>query len=132
MSDRKGKLLVNAGKGCKYRDVPLNKDARRAFFNLDYTIHAASDAFVFIGQRGVLSPRGVQLMLSRLRFPEELGSISPHQLRHTFCKNLVDAGVSLEKIASLAGHERLDTTKLYCQPSFADLSEAVERIGEND
>lgn len=132
MSERKGKLLVNAGKGCKYRDVPLNKDARLAFFNLDYTIHAGSDVCVFSGQRGVLGPRGVQLMLKRLRFPEELGIISPHQFRHTFCKNLVDAGISLEKVASLAGHERLDTTKLYCQPSFSDLSEAVERIGEHD
>ena len=132
ISDRKGKLLVNAGKGSKYRDVPLNKDARLAFFNLDYTIHAGSDDFIFTGQRGVLSTRGVQLMLNRLKFPEELSAVSPHQLRHTFCKNLVDAGVSLEKVASLAGHERLDTTKLYCQPSFADLSEAVERIGEND
>ena len=132
MSERKGKLMVNAGKGCKYREVPLNKDACFALFNLDYTIHAGSEAFVFTGQRGVLSARGVQLMLKRLRTPEELGVISPHQLRHTFCKNLVDAAVSLEKVASLAGHERLDTTKLYCQPSFADLSEAVERIGEND
>lgn len=132
MSDRKGKLIVNAGKGCKYRDVPLNKEARLAFFNLNYTLHAGSEAYIFTGQRGVLSARGVQLMLKRLRFPEDLGVISPHPLRHTFCKNLVDAGVSLEKVATLAGHERLDTTKLYCQPSFADLSEAVERIGEND
>ena len=132
MSERKGKLRVVAGKGCKYREVPLNKDACLAFFNLDYTMHAGSDAFIFTGQRGALGSRGVQLLLKRLRFPEELGMISPHQLRHTFCKNLVDAGISLEKVASLAGHERLDTTKLYCQPSFADLSEAVERIGENE
>ncbi len=114
MSDRKGKLMVNAGKGSKYRDVPLNKDARLAFFNLDYPIHASSDAFIFTGQRGALSSRGVQLMFNRLKFPEELGAVSPHQLRHTFCKNLVNAGVSLEKVASFAGHERLDTTKLYC------------------
>jgi integrase/recombinase XerC len=132
MSERKGKLFVNAGKGCKYRDIPLNKDARLAFFNLDYTQHAGSDVFIFTGQRGVLGSRGVQLMLKRLRFPEDLGVISPHQFRHTFCKNLVDAGISLEKVAMLAGHERLDTTKLYCQPSFSDLSEAVEQIGEND
>ena len=132
MSERKGKLLVNAGKGCKYREIPLNKDARLALYNLDYTIHAGSDVFVFKGQRGTLSPRGVQLMLNRLRIPDELGVISPHQFRHTFCKNLVDAGISLEKVASLAGHERLDTTKLYCQPSFSDLSEAVEKIGEID
>lgn len=130
MTDRKGKLLVNAGKGRKYREVPLNKDARQAFFDLDHKIHAGSDAFIFRGQRGVLTPRGVQLMLKRLNIPGE--SLSPHQLRHTFCKNLVDSGISLEKVASLAGHERLDTTKLYCHPSFADLSEAVERIGELD
>ena len=132
MSERKGKLLVNAGKGCKYREIPLNKDARLALYNLDYTIHAGSDVFVFNGQRGTLSPRGMQLMLNRLRIPSELGIISPHHFRHTFCKNLVDAGISLEKVAMLAGHERLDTTKLYCQPSFADLNEAVERIGELD
>jgi integrase/recombinase XerC len=130
MTDRKGKLLVNAGKGRKYREVPLNKDARQAFLDLDYKTHAGSDAFIFSGQRGVLTPRGVQLMLKRLNILGE--PLSPHQLRHTFCKNLVDAGISLEKVASLAGHERLDTTKLYCHPSFADLSEAVERIGELD
>ncbi|USQ15244.1 tyrosine-type recombinase/integrase (plasmid) [Legionella lytica] len=132
MSDRKGKLLVNAGKGCKYREVPLNKDARQAFLDLDQKTHAGSDAYVFLGQRGVLSPRAIQLLLKRLNIPAELGAISPHQFRHTFCKNLVDAGISLEKVASLAGHERLDTTKLYCHPSFADLSDAVERIGELD
>lgn len=132
MGERRGKLLVSAGKGSKYREVPLNQDARQALFNLDYKTHAGTDDFVFIGQRGTLSPRGIQLMLKRLNLPGELGKISPHQFRHTFCKNLVDAGVSLEKVASLAGHERLDTTKLYCHPSFTDLSDAVERIGELD
>ncbi|CAO4847597.1 MAG: Tyrosine recombinase XerC [Holosporales bacterium] len=63
-----------------------------------------------------------ELLLKRLNMPGELSTLSPHQLRHTFCKNLVDARVSLEKVASLAGHERLDTTKLYCHPSLADLS----------
>lgn len=130
LSERKGRLSINAGKGCKYREVPLNKDARLAFQDLGYAQHAGSKEYIFNGQRGVLSPRGIQLMLKRLHTPEDLGMISPHQLRHTFCKNLIDAGISLEKVASLAGHERLDTTKLYCQPSFSDLSEAVERIGE--
>ena len=130
ISERKGKLRVVAGKGSKYRDIPLNKDARLAFITIGYTQYAGFDDNVFTGQRGVLSPRGVQLMLKRLRFPEDLGTISPHRLRHAFCKNLVDAGIGLEKVASLAGHERLDTTKLYCQPSFSDLNDAVEKIGE--
>ena len=32
-SERKGKLIVNSGKGAKYREVPLNKDVRDAFDN---------------------------------------------------------------------------------------------------
>ena len=132
ISERKGKLLVNAGKGLKYREVPLNQDARQAFLLLDYQIYAGNDEFIFRGQRGPLSTRGIQLLLTRLKIPSELGNISPHCFRHTFCKNLVNAGVSLEKVAALAGHERLDTTKLYCHPSFADLTDAVERIGESE
>ncbi len=54
---------------------------------------------------------------------------SPHKLRHTFCKNLIEAGVSLEKVAMLAGHENLETTRRYCSPSDHDLEAAVELIG---
>ena len=133
IAERKGSLVVRHSKGEKYREIPLNKDARNAFNSIDYKACAGSDTFVFPGQRGHLKSRGVQLMFKRVlsnnNFDE---SISPHQLRHTFCKNLVDAGVSLEKVAALAGHERLDTTKIYCKPSQSDLSDAVELIGEEE
>ena len=130
IDERKGKLDVNAGKGNKYREVPLNKDARQAFIDLGYKRNAGCDTHILMGQRGPLSPRGVQLMLKRLLKDSDLGIVSPHQLRHSFCKNLVDSDVSLEKVAALAGHEQLETTKNYCQPSFSDLSQAVEKIGE--
>ena len=90
------------------------------------------DKFIFVGQRGPLTPRGIQLMLKRLLKNTEFKEVSPHQLRHSFCKNLVDVKVSLEKVAALAGHERLDTTKLYCKPSFGDLAKAVEKISETE
>jgi integrase/recombinase XerC len=41
---------------------------------------------------------------------------------------LVEAGVGLERVAALLGHESLDTTKVYLTPSMADLQEAVERV----
>lgn len=130
IDERKGKLDINAGKGNKYREVPLNKDARQALIDLGYKQNVALDKPVIMGQRGALSPRGIQLMLKRLLKNSDLGVVSPHQLRHSFCKNLVDAEVSLEKMAALAGHEQLETTKIYCRPSFGDLSQAVEKIGE--
>ncbi len=53
---------------------------------------------------------------------------SPHTLRHTFAKNLVDADVSLDRVAALLGHENLNTTRIYTTPSVYDLTEAVERL----
>jgi len=50
-----------------------------------------------------------------------------HTLRHTFAKNLVDAGVSLDQMAALLGHESLDTTKVYTRRSQQDLERAVRR-----
>lgn len=36
ISERKGVLIVNTGKGNKQREVPLNKEARNALISLDY------------------------------------------------------------------------------------------------
>jgi site-specific recombinase XerD len=77
-----------------------------------------------------MTRRGIQSLLEK--YQGELDGFSCHSLRHTFCKNLVDAGVSLEKIAARAGHENLETTWRYCEPSSHDLALAVELIGEDD
>ena len=111
--------------------VSLNKSARLAFKSLDYDVNVGSEIEVFVGQRSVLTPRGVQLMLKRVLANTNL-LLSPHDLRHSFCKNLVNSGISLEKVAILAGHESLDTTKIYCYLYHADLSDAVERISEEE
>ena len=130
LSERKGNLIVRRGKGNKHREVPLNKDARNAFFSIDYKKQVGSNAPIFIGQRGAIKERAVQLMLQRHLKNTEISYVTPHQLRHSFCKNLVNVGVSLEKVAALAGHESLDTTKIYCQPSLSDLDHAISMIGE--
>ncbi len=132
LSERKGTLVVRQGKGGKRREIPLNKDARTALEALGYAELAKTAGSVFRGQRGPLTSRGVQLMLAKYLKVAGLEKGSPHVLRHAFCKNLVDAGVGLEQVATLAGHESLETTRRYCEPSFADLQRAVERIGETE
>ena len=54
------------------------------------------------------------LLRSLVKFPERL---TPHVLRHSFAKNLIDAGVGLEKVAALLGHSNLNTTRIYVTPS---------------
>jgi len=132
ISDRKGKIVVKLGKGNKTREIPLNKDCRKAFLTISYADNVGKEDRIFKGQRGNLTPRGVQLMLKKVVQKSNIKNITPHQLRHSFCKNLVDMGIGLEKVAFLAGHESLDITKIYCTPSFNDLQEAVELIGEEE
>ncbi len=79
-----------------------------------------------------MTPRGVQFLLQKYAEAAKLDDVSPHSLRHTFCKNLIDAGVGLEKVATLAGHESLETTRRYCEPSRHDLQQAVDLIGESE
>lgn len=129
---KKGRLNVNHGKGSKRRTIPLNKDARSVLVELGYHKNKGSDQRVFIGQRGAMTPRGIESTLRKYVSKTDLEEVSPHQLRHTFCKNLIDAGVSLEKVATLAGHDNLETTRRYCTPSEQDLAAAVELIGEED
>jgi site-specific recombinase XerD len=126
--ERKGTLTVTAGKGGIRRQVPLNQTARQAFLSLGYQHHVGTDKPVFTGQRGPMTPRGVQLMLVKYAAAAGLEQVSPHTLRHTFCKNLVDAGVGLEQVAALAGHESLETTRRYCTPSLRDLEKALALI----
>lgn len=129
ITTRKGRLIVRSGKGSKRREIPLNKDARKALFDLDYSHNKGKFEAVFMGQRGPITPRGVESMFRKYVAHTELDEVTPHKLRHTFCKNLIDAGVSLEKVAMLAGHENLETTRRYCSPSNHDLEAAVELIG---
>ncbi len=79
-----------------------------------------------------MTPRGIERTLRKYVKQTDLQEVSPHQLRHTFCKNLMDKGVSLEKVATLAGHDNLETTRRYCTPSDHDLEAAVELIAKED
>ena len=62
-----------------------------------------------------------------------LEGATAHSLRYSFAKNLVSASAPLDQVIILLGHESLDTTIVYAQPSERDLARAVRNaIGEID
>ena len=133
LSERKGSILIRHGKGDKERRIPLNADARKALKDwLDIRPEVKGNDFLFIAlegkAEGALSHRTVQRLIRRYGQSAGLPNLSPHILRHTFAKNLVDSGVSLEKVAALLGHSSLETTRIYITPSAQDLARAVEKI----
>ena len=130
ISPRKGSVRVRGGKGEKFRSVPLNVDARKAVQEyLQEREAMEGDGWLFLGQRGErLRPSGIRYLVERYAYDARLQEVTPHTLRHTFGKNLVDAGVPLDRVASLLGHESVDTTRIYTTPSEQDLQREVEKI----
>jgi site-specific recombinase XerD len=129
MSPRKGSVTVRGGKGSKFRRVPLNVDTRKAIQAYLSENPLEGDKHLFTSQRGgPLQPSGIYYLVNRYAYDARLDEVTPHTLRHTFGKNLVDAGVSLDRVAQLLGHESVDTTRIYTTPSERDLQREVEKI----
>lgn len=126
--ERSGKVTVRKGKGTKYREIPLPSEARIALKS--WLSEHSGGEWLFLGRSGrKLTPRAVQKMLKKYACQAglPLNSVHPHVLRHTCATNMLNAGVDLVKVAAILGHESLDTTAIYTQPRFQDLSEAVEK-----
>jgi len=129
LNDRSGHLVVRMGKRGKYREVPLNAGARQALRAwLEVRPQVESQALLVGRDRVPLGTRGVQRRLDYYARRAGVEGVTPHALRHTFGKNLVDAGRPLTEVAALLGHARLNTTAVYTQPGQADLRQAVEAV----
>jgi integrase/recombinase XerD len=55
-------------------------------------------------------------------------SVHPHQLRHGFASNLMDAGGAVDEAQELLGHARVGSTQIYLHPSPRRLRDAVDRV----
>lgn len=134
LSARSGGVRVS-GKGAKERTVPLNRTVRAALAAyLDVRRQRADsvdDPHLFLGQRGPLAAHAVEKLIRKYAERAKLAAFSPHSLRHSFAKLLLDAGEDLVTVQTLLGHERLDTTARYTHPGARDLEDAVGRLDDD-
>lgn len=129
---RTGQVTVRAGKGLKFRQLPLNATARRALQNYRETpIESKPQRPLFFSKRQTpLSVRAIQNVIAELARRAEIDRIpvSAHALRHTFAANYLKTNPGkLIELSSLLGHESLDTTAIYARPSQDDLASDLER-----
>jgi len=134
LEKRRENVTVRDGKGGKFRIVPLNKDlieSLEKWMKYRKGNNPEKNAPLFLSERNTrLTDRAIKYMVAAYAKDAGLEDVSSHPLRHTFCKNLTDAGVRLEQIAYLAGHDSLETTRRYLRPSDNDLRKSVELISE--
>ncbi len=122
--DGSGRIFVR-GKGKKERFVYLTPRADR---HLDVYLKERKDAFpaLFIPLRGRnansekarLSPNYVEMTLKRYKERLRINvPLTVHSFRHAFATYLAEEGASPAALQILLGHESLDTTTKYVNPS---------------
>ena len=128
ISERSGTVHFRFGKGSKQRTVPLPLEARRAISAYLEVRPSVETQRVFIGERGALNSRGIQALFEKYKALTGIENLHSHILRHVFSHNFLSQGGNLVQLASILGHESLNTTAIYTKNSVEQLSEAVERI----
>jgi integrase/recombinase XerD len=55
-------------------------------------------------------------------------AVRPHQLRHAFGSNVVDAGAGIDVAADLLGHAAVSSSQVYLHPDSSRLRAAVDAV----
>jgi integrase/recombinase XerD len=133
-------LHVRKGKNYKERFVPFNKtnaaylqeyiyDHRPQMLNGPLRKTKGNETALFISPTG--EPTKGPSLRCRLQLLQQLTddavlqqkTVGLHTLRHSIATHLLQAGMSLEKIARFLGHSSLDSTQIY--------THIVKRVNDN-
>lgn len=114
------------GKGQKERVVWLTADAY-AVLNVWLQSRPASDQTnVFLNNRGrPLTTNGIEWLLHQYGAQVEL-TVTPHQLRHTYARQLTEAGMPITSLSKLMGHAQVSTTQRYTAGADPELVQAYQ------
>lgn len=110
------KDLIVYGKGAKERIVYINS---RAFVYLQMYLRSRTDdnPALFVSLRNPhtrLTKSGIESAIREAGRRAGVTKAHPHRFRRTGATNASNRGMPIEEVATLLGHEKLDTTRRYC------------------
>ncbi|TLS37730.1 tyrosine-type recombinase/integrase [Pseudalkalibacillus caeni] len=114
------KSIIVLGKGDKEREVYF--DTKTNLWLREY-LNQRDDEIpsLFITERNPKKRSSIaQLRYTVKRIAKRSNvnvNIYPHRFRHSYCTHLMDRGAPLEVISNLAGHAKIETTRIYAQLS---------------
>ena len=121
-------VLVREGKGQKDRIVPLHPrlvPILRNYLAERKTRHNHS-RFLFTGAQSELPMTGKDVRSVCKKLSASTGIyFTPHRLRHTFARLMIEADVDLFKIKEIMGHAHIATTHTYVSVSTENLKRSM-------
>ena len=128
-------MTVYAGKGGKYRELPLTVELCRvisAYIDGERAEVASNlkrplkRNHLFIGRRGPITRPTVFRVVNRVGKLAGIDGCHPHQLRHTYATLILNKTGDLTAVSALLGHSSIATTQIYTRPSQELLAERVQ------
>ncbi len=125
-------------KSRRQRVVPLDFAVVRAFDTYEFermaVPRASASDFVLVNL--FREPVGVPMRLDAVgelvaaasRRAGVVPALRPHQLRHAFASNVLDAGGAIDEAQELLGHASASSTQVYAHPDPARLRAAVDAV----
>ena len=125
--DFMGLECVVHGKGNKERTVFINSVTADLLKKYLATRKDDCEA-LFCGKRGErLEPGGVRYMLRTLQKKSGVEHVHPHKFRRTLATELSRRGMPIQEIASVLGHDKIDTTMKYVVLNDEDIKYSYRR-----
>jgi integrase/recombinase XerC len=123
--DQPARLRV-CGKGRQERIILLSADA---YAVLDTWLAARPECgkpHLFLNEHGhPLTANGIEWLLRG--YGTAIGQhVTPHQLRHTYARQLTEAGMPLPSLSKLMGHAQITTTQIYTAGADPQLAQAYQ------
>lgn len=109
--------LIVYGKGSKERKTFLTESAEFYLKRYLKERKARPDMPLFVTldrPHDRLSVAGIQHMLRQLGKRAGVAHVHPHRFRRTIATDLLNRGMPIEQVKEFLGHEKLDTTMIYC------------------
>lgn len=129
-------LFVEHGRGDKSRYVPLDDDTlhdiksylnSRKYGKLIQSNNKANDGIDLSGINEIVRKTSEKAGVKN--HDSKRKNLNPHIFRHSFIRNMIQAGVPQHHVQQIVGHGDIRTIiQMYCAPEFKDTQETYEKV----
>jgi len=109
------------GKGNKERIVYLDEVAAMFLRNYLNERKDENEALFLNKFHKRMGTNGVRKIMTEIEKTSHVENIHPHKFRRTLATNLIKHGMPIEKVATILGHDKIDTTMEYVMLDASDI-----------
>jgi len=116
------------GKGGKERTVYFD-NVTAMLLKRYFAERTDNSEALFVG-RGTdrMKPGGIRKKLHQLGEKANVENVHPHRFRRTLATTLIDHGMSIQEVATILGHEKIDTATTYIYVNIENVKNAYKKF----